>query len=281
RAHFWDIGNPDAQNWVVGWIGEKLERGYNGIFADTGLYYGLRRGDLINPVTGEPTNPINPRTGQLYTDEEWIDDLITLHQKIKAAHPECFVMAGDIFYGPYWADPEKQQIYKKQFNQAPFDGFISEGIFTRQQIFLPTTAYLQGLDLVDWVRTNWIPRGKYYGVWSKDLYNYPDHTMEEMVDYIIASTLLVAGPEGFYVRLGGRALLTEYAQSRINQDFGTPLGGRYPLNEAIYARDFTKTKVITNPTESSHTITLDKEYLLNGVPITEVTMRDHSGVMLE
>ena len=62
---------------------------------------------------------------------------------------------------------------------------------------------------------------------------------------------------------------------------GSPVSEYYLVN-STYTRDFTKGKILVNPTTSPYTVHLDSEYktLVDGQTVSNVTLDAHSGIIL-
>jgi len=65
------------------------------------------------------------------------------------------------------------------------------------------------------------------------------------------------------------------------EELGSPTNDYYQTG-SVYARDFENGKVLVNPTTSSYTVALDKEYMtLDGKKVSSITLNPHTGAILK
>ena len=130
-------------------------------------------------------------------------------------------------------------------------------------------------------------RGKYYLADSGAI--IPESPTSEDLEkarkvmlYCVCSYLLgVSGPNAsfgwndIYSKDGSRGYYPEFDVS-----LGSSVNEYYSVG-SVYARDFAGGKVLVNPTTSIYTVNLDGEYkTLDGQKVSNVTLDDHSGVIL-
>jgi hypothetical protein len=112
----------------------------------------------------------------------------------------------------------------------------------------------------------------------------PGVSREQYVTYVFASLLLAAKSKGNYLYLGDY-IIEDYPQSLFKIDLGVPssaykvIVGPGPVN--VYTREFSKGKVLVNPTYSATTINLGGSYKkLDGTTVSSITMSAHTGEIL-
>ena len=76
----------------------------------------------------------------------------------------------------------------------------------------------------------------------------------------------------------------DYPQSLFQIDLGSPLAAYYRVEAThVYARDFSKVKVLVNPTYDTYLVNLDGHYeTFDGVKVTSpITIAPHTGIILK
>ena len=75
---------------------------------------------------------------------------------------------------------------------------------------------------------------------------------------------------------------SQVVQNMFAADYGTPLEDYHIVSGTkIYEREFTKRKILVNPTSNEYTIQLDETYLdMDGQQITSITVPKYSGIIL-
>lgn len=280
-----DIGNTEYQKWVANWIKGYLDKyGFDGVFSDNGF-------TALETAYWWEVNaqPINPRTGNLWTTNEIIEAWISFHHEIKRAIGSKLNIANAIFNGErFW---KYQTKYVNALSNCEIDGFMSEGLFNwgfteggYEGTYYTEEKWKKSLDFMVWLQENYLNQGKIFfphGRCSQD--QIPSGcTTEQMANFIFASLLLGAQPKRIhYLSLQGATLLPE-VQNVFKLDLGVPINN-YHLVEGthVYIRDFSKARVLVNPTATSYSIMLGKSYkTLDGQIVDSITLDDHSGVIL-
>jgi hypothetical protein len=82
QNHHVFLGSQAYRDWLAEWVEGKISIGYDGIFGDL---LGLAR--VRPPWDMDP--PLDPRTGQLYTDDAWATDMRNLIIEIQGDHVIC------------------------------------------------------------------------------------------------------------------------------------------------------------------------------------------------
>jgi len=107
-------------------------------------------------------------------------------------------------------------------------------------------------------------------------------TTEQMGTFVFSSLLLGINSSQNYLSLQGAMLLNE-TQNLFEIYLGVPKGDYYIIEGThVYARDFTKAKVLVNPTGEPFSVYLDGNYeTLAGKTVSSLNMDPHTGLILK
>ena len=269
-----DIGNPAFIDAWADWaLAAMAKYGWDGVWADNvlrGNFYGW---------SGWPTNP---RTGARYTTTDYRRDMLAALQRLRAR----FDARGKVFIGNHAAAWEADTFS---------DPVVQQEITTMHGVEIEDCVYtFSGTPQSE---ANWIAQVRYldfanqHGVLTQcrgGNGTVGDSTKRE---YILASYLLTK--EG----LSNVAQLNTLGNwwDGLAADLGAPLGrftcldpanglatsSMCPSTGKIYAREWERGRVFVNPTASTTvTVPLGETLLLNGSPVTSVTLGPHAGVVL-
>ncbi len=247
------------------------------MFADEGLYvtssWGSASGD-----------PINPRTGKIWEDEEVKKAYLGLHQKIKQTIGSKLLIANGIWRGRSFYN--HQSDFSELLQNSPMDGFMSEGIwYTYNGYWFSEDYWKKSLDFLIWVQDNYLSTNKYFVPVCSHRNNPSGVSNAKLSNYCTASLLLgiKAGQKNIYFHNGDIEFLKTYGQELFDKanSIGDPSGSYYIVNK-LYVRDFSNGKALVNPTSSSYTINLGQEYEnLNGQTVSGTyTVYAHTGEIL-
>jgi hypothetical protein len=235
-----DIGDLEYQDYVASWIKSQIDQyGFDGVFADWGVDAG---GGLEYELSG---HAVNPRSGKLYTTEEWVNGTLTMAKKIKMKIGSKLYVGNGIHDGDKWL--RNKETYLKFFD-LPIDGLMAEGCFTLSQ---NESSWKNSLDFMVWVQDNFLSN-RANGVFLP-ICELRGATNEQ-IKYLFCSCLL--GVRDFsknYLWMSG-VTCSKYTQDLFKIDLGTPEGEYYVLQDYVYARNFTKAKVLVNPTSNTYTV---------------------------
>jgi len=283
-----DIGNPDYQVWVANWVKEYLDLyGFNGVFADNSL-----SASASELFWGVSARPINPRTASHWTDQEIRQAQIALHNKVKQAIGSRLLICNGIYYGSWFY--EQYEGFVDVLQGSLMDGYMSEGIwYTYDRHWFSESEWLDSLNFLIWTQDHFlkerdssafVPVCKLVGA-EGDPYPLPSGcTKQQLFTYAFASTLLGVKTEKNYVGFSaGTDFIREIAHPLFNIDVGKPLNPYYMVEGThVYARDYTRIKVLVNPTDQPYTVILDKDYkTLDGQIVSSVSVQPHNGVILK
>jgi hypothetical protein len=108
----------------------------------------------------------------------------------------------------------------------------------------------------------------------------PGTTGEQYVTYCFTWLLLAANTSGNYMNFESY-MPEDYSQSLFRIELGNPSTAYYVVSTS--SRDFSKVKVLVNPTSNSYSTNLDANYeTLDGTKATTpITVAPHSGLVLK
>jgi hypothetical protein len=239
-----DIGNPEYQDYVANWVKAQIDTyGFDGVFADWGIDAG---GGLTYGLSG---HAVNPRTGALYTEGDWVQGTLEIAQKIKAKIGSKLYIGNGINDGDKWLGLKSTYV---RFLELPIDGLMAEGCFTLGQ---GESSWKNSLDFMVWLQDNFLAKranGVFLPVcWLRGATN-------EQTKYLYCSCLL--GIKDFsknYLWMN-EVTCSDYTQSLFKIEIGAPEGDYYVIQGThVYARDFTKAKVLVNPTSNTYTVEIN------------------------
>jgi subtilisin-like proprotein convertase family protein len=286
-----DKGNLDYQDWVADWIKSYLDQyGFDGVYTDRNLYNTVWFAFWGTTWTsGETGPPINPRTGQVYTDAEYTADQIALTNKVKdRIYPRLLVCNGIIQGQRFF-----QYGLADTLLNTKLDGVVSEYLFSNDEYaqWYSESKWKASLDYIAWLEKNFLFRNKIF-LPGMSHANSPstlpaDCTQEQYMTYAFASLFLAAKNfSQYYPYLGDGSQygMQDYPQNLFKLDLGKPVNDYYVVTGThVYARDFSKTKILVNPTTQSYSISLNGSYMtLDGASVkSPLTLNPHTGMILK
>lgn len=282
-----DIGNPEYQFWVANWIKEHIDQyGYDGVYADYG--FNARADGQWFDLSA---TPINPRTGVHWTNAEVRQALIQLCKKLRNALGSKLIVCNGIFEGKRFECHFDE--YVEVLSNCSIDGINSEGIWYQYKGTWPSEErWLQCLNMLVWFQDNFLkgnPRSAFVSMCKMERmdggqYPFPPGcTPRQIATYAFASTLLGIKTNQNYLCLNANVnITTEVVQPLYNIVVGTPANDYYMIEGThVYTRDFSKVKVLVNPTSNPYTVNLEESYrTLDGQIVTEIMMVAHTGRIL-
>jgi hypothetical protein len=261
--HYADIGNSAYQQWLADWCYTHIKPNFNAIFLDNGLY--PTEGNWHYGASGEP---INPRTGVPFTDDEVVNAYVGVYRAIKAkVGSKVLVVANGVYTGARWMRWGVKNNYIKLINEL--DGFMTEGWLSTWAAnganYYPET-YAQNAnnwkDSVDMlVEINNLFSGKHIIIVAHNADDQDEWaprfsstltTTEEKRQYCLfnyASLLLgISSKNTYWLALGWWGLTN--MQSLFATEIGTPKAGYYQNAAGVYVREYTKCTVYVNPSSA-------------------------------
>ncbi|HLN45509.1 MAG TPA: putative glycoside hydrolase [Candidatus Sulfotelmatobacter sp.] len=274
-----DVGNKAYQSWLAQWLKSYIEQyGANGAFLDnclasTEILWGINQA------------PINPRTGMVWTDQEWHAAIVSLVNEVKAAlGNKKYVVGNGIFNGANWNN--RLQSYQGLLLNSSIDGIMCEGwISDYSPFWYDELTWKESIDMAVWINNNFLSKsGKFFFALS---YNAAQGsvptgaTPEQHTLFSYASLLLAASNDGNSLSYGSY-LMNNYTQNLFKLDVGAPVNSYSIIpNTHIYTRDFTNVKVLVNPTDVTYSVDLYKQYFLDGSSLSSLTVQPHTGIILQ
>lgn len=241
-AHLCDPANSKYRNWLANvYCKQRMAEGYDGLFGDGAS-------SIIEPTYHISGKVVNPATGKLYTANEWVDALIGLNQAIKSAvgnapHIGNGLMNSKMFY----SYPEGPENYKKLLNTL--DGAMIEYAVMSpgEGRWRSEETWISDVNFIAWHTK----QGKITLPWS---INTQVGSLEQVASFIFASYLL--GVKDFSRTYAGlKEGVDPHVIDLLKNDMGEPIGDYYQIaGTHVYERDFTKVKVLVNPTGTPYTI---------------------------
>jgi len=289
-----DKGNPDYQEWFSNWMKDYAETyGYDGAFLDNSLFgssENMWNTMGVNSHCNAQTEclPINPRTGSYWTNDDWIEADAGLINKVKEKFGDKVVVLNGPNNGRKFFETSRHDNYEAVMQRSNMDGFIIElWMNDGSGNFYTEDNWKKSVDMICWIEKN-LPKADIVipvGTGWRDL---PESVSnDDFAIYSFASLLLGASSNRYYMlQTPGEGNLGDYCrpavQALYDVDLGVPLGD-YRIIEGtrVYERDFSKVKVLVNPSTGVPTINLDQNYkTLDGKTVSKVTLGGHSGIVL-
>jgi hypothetical protein len=271
-----DRGSPSFMDWMADLVQSYIDMGFDGVFCDNAIQ--------VYPNTDwtMSARPINPRTGELYTDREWSDDCINFINHIKNEVPEALLICNGMpFTGRafYRDQPELERFFRR----SEMDGKFIEGTFNNFNDLYSESDWKKSVDMIVWFQENYLnDPDKYLVIWSQSR-QIPDYlTPNQMSSFIFTSSLLgVSRTNQNYISLHGN-MDSAFSQSLFDIDLGVPMEDYHKIDGTkVYERQFSKVRVLVNPTNTDYTLHLGLLYLdLNGNEVSSITIQAYSGTIL-
>ena len=280
-----DIGNQEYRDFIVQWLNNYFDLyHFDGVFADNCL-----AAWSTEWWWGVTAQPINPRTGELYTTEELLNNEISFINYVKDRIGNKLWISNGIFHGHRFF--KRQDNYMRVLTETSIDGFMSEGLFntgsshTGSNEHYSEEKWKKSVDFVAWLQDNWLNQpGKIFCPHGRCLPQHlpVDCTQEQTATFVFSSLLLGVNRSQNYLSLQGAMLLDE-VQNLFKINLGIPKGNYYLIEGThVYARDFTKIKVLVNPTDQPYSVYLDGYYeTLEGQIVSSVNAKPHTGLILK
>jgi len=282
-----DVGNPNYQTWLANWVKSYIDLyGYDGVSLDNCL----PNTEIMWATAPGPA--INPRTGQAYTALEFEQAVINVVNTIKNTIGNKLVVGNTVYYGQRFFASYANPYYVALLTQSKIDGIESEAwIMSLDTIaWYSESKWLASIDFAVWLENNFLNKsGKMFLPIAQNAAPYEQSgtalptgtTREQYVNYAFSSLLLAAKSSSSYLNFG--YAIDNYTQSLFKIDVGYPTGNYYMINGThVYARDYSKVKVLVNPTNTSYTVSLDTNYTdASGTPVSSpFTLEPHIGIVL-
>jgi hypothetical protein len=289
-----DKGNPSYQAWVAQWISQYVNLyGFDGVYADCSGYPWVSEATFFsNYHAGLVGPPINPRTGGIYTNEQWKDAEISLANTISSAIGSKILIENGVFSGSSFF----RRPYSDILEQSKVDGTVSEGwmLDLNNAKWYSESQWLDAVNFELWIGSTLFPqktKGTFLAVCQNPApldMPYPflpaGCSQAQYALFVYGSLLLGATNTGsIYLNLG-LYTDTDYPQSLFAIDIGNPTDNYYMISGThVYTRDFTNVKVLVNPTDTAYSVNLGGTYqTIDGTQKTSsITVNSHTAIILK
>ncbi|TFH13035.1 hypothetical protein E4H04_12700, partial [Candidatus Bathyarchaeota archaeon] len=274
--------NQDHRNYLKQIIQIRRNQGFTGMFLDCGIQV-----DVPTKYTFDGS-PVNPRTGQLYTNADYVRDTVDLCNWLKAQFPDMYFVGNGFWSGSiYVRDPDAHQYIMQNLD---IDAIFSEGMFGNiYGLFWSSGNWKYSVDLLVDLQNMWLSRpGKqfvtYTNIGGASRYTQTDVGvigLERAASYMYCSALLaVDNVEGNVLSLH-RAMSQDYVQGLFEINVGHAVGDYYRTGN-IYAREWSNVYVFVNPFTSTQSINVSGMGLYDesGNLKTSVSIPALSGLIL-
>jgi len=219
--------------------------------------------------------PIDPATGKVWAQSEWLAATAALATQVRAAVSPHVVFGNGLGNGRrYFGSPASAQLL------SGLDGGIAEawirsagqGIGT-----FPTEAYWkQDVDML----ADAAARGKAVLTLTKVWVEGTTAQKDAWHEFALASFLLGSNGSSYFSFSYDRGDDPTAGHPWDDVDLGDPIGP-YAKADGVYQRAFTAGKVLVNPTRNTYVVALDRPYrTLEGTVVTSVTIGPDTGVVL-
>lgn len=242
--------------------------GYDGCFLDVLGTSGL------NPssVTGLP---IDPRTGAVWTQHDWMEATSAIGASIRAAIAPRPIMANGLGFGvPYFDPAAPRERLLDGVGTAMSEVFVREPR-SAVNFYRNEVTWKKDVDMV----ADAVARGSRIVVTTKVWSTATASQIDTWHRYSLATFLLGYAP--------GKAFFTfrsDHLHSMPSPYWDVPIGtpsAPYSKAGSVYRRVFSNGLVLVNPTTSSATVALSQPYrTLSGTLVTSVTLAPHTGQIL-
>jgi len=240
-----DPANPWYRNYLKKWCENRLALGYSAIFAD-----------CLRPffdLAHYPVFPVNPRTGQLYTHDEYAKDIRDLVDYVKSDMYVKIIANGlnqaDSTYGYLNFKAAADLLIEKldgQMIEGPWGWTVSD-FNSRSQ-----TRYKQNLDLLKQLMAD----NKVSDLHNKDIGN---------MRFSFCSHMLIVKSGSPWSIKYGSWVQTEKPewQALTGQNYGEPLED-YQVNGSVFSRRFEYATISVNYADKTSKIIWQKNIPWNG-----------------
>jgi len=269
-----DPGNPEWRKYRA-----AQAQDYINVYGYDGVYFDMMSSYIWVGSGGDSSLPINPKTGKLYTDSEWKEDIKQYLAFIKQTVGTSKLA---VFNGPGTGTGATYYQYGTSTLVNEVDGMMVEG-FTRwsgtpAESFRSEADWKKDVDqLVELSQ-----KGKTTFVWTSVTGISPSAEQEKRLHlYSVASFLLAKWNKSYYTFWRPTTEHYKPYDSLWSTKIGSPVGAYYKKDN-VYQRDFTTGKVLVNPSDiNTYIVSLGKTYqTLDGEVISQATLAPDTGLIL-
>ena len=286
------VADPLNQLWrdtLASEISRFQSLGFTGLFLDNGVEV-----DVPDTYTFDST-PINPRTGQLYTDSDFVRDCVDMTNWLKAQFPNMYMVANGFWSGTRY----NQTVSGHQYvmDNVQIEAIFSEGMWGN--------IYGQLWNVSDWVRSvnflreiqnRWVSKGREFVTYTNcggagHVYSTPTASVQtngEMIGWERAASfhfcsdlMAVNQVEGNIFSLH-MAMSRPYVQDLFKVDVGVPLEDYHLLGNGIYTRKWSKIQPFVNPQQDTRSVSVAGMTLYDAIGnlVDSITIPAKTGLLL-
>lgn len=294
----WDFlhaGDPMSQayrDYHVAFVQYAKDLGFPAIWHDEGV--------AVNFASPNPylymfdTQPINPRTGQVYTKEQYSEDYIDFSNYIVDLFPDMY-HAGNAFWTGQGYFRE-HQICLNVMEKLKLNGLFSEGMWGNiYGVIWNESDWKKSVDMLIEIQDKWISKGKDFVCYtntkgadsrSQDAFGRTGigiiGHLQSAVFQFCSALMGVSGYVGNVFSFHS-SMSDPNVQDLFQIKTGIPLESYYNLNNSgLYTRGWSKVQPFVNP--SGNTITADISNLdlfdADGNPVSSISVQPLSGLIL-
>lgn len=234
--------NQGFRDYVTNWVQNRLNEGYDGVFADNGVAPRFPDDFTYNTVAENPRTP-----GIEYTDDDYARDRVDLLNYVKSVFPTATVVSNGFWTGRRFYDYYAS--YLNILQTLNIDAVFSEGVFTDANgVIRNETEWIQSVSMIEEIQSLWLPRGKQYVSYSQGGLgaSYNGISEDQMAAFLYASSLMGFTRENGNVFCAHNAMRNTI-QDILALDLGSSVGVYTQLaGTQVFQRVFSKYKVFVN-----------------------------------
>ena len=264
-----DPGNSDYREWLADLIKTRSESlGIEGVTGDITA----AKIDIVN------ADPINPRTGNFYTDQEYATDMTALVKRVREKSGKLYIGngAGTIqgcWKVGFWYNKEIAEPLVNEEDGTLLEGFIR---FSDYSNWRSVNDWKEDLEYLNYLNK----KNKITLAWTITSGNLPANTTRYQIAMFGFATYLLAksGDSNYFVARGYENKFYDVSKT----DVGYPLEDYHIIaGTQVYEREFSKTRVLINPSNDNYIINLGGNYkTLDGKTVSSIKMNAHTGEIL-
>jgi hypothetical protein len=263
-----DFSNPDFRQWWVDKAKSSLGRGkYKGLWIDD-VNFDAR----ISDGDGTPASPIDSRTGQPMTIDDWRRYFAEFLEKVRADLPDIEIVTNSIWFAGGSARDENIYVQRQiaASDLITVEHGVNDSGLTGGDGIWSLNALLAYID-----RVNSAGKGVILGGLGGDDPNDP-----VPVEYTVACYFLISNGANA-VGDFGMVVTPEKWFPVLDVNLGTPLGPRFAWS-GLLRRDFTGGMVLVNPPKGpTVTVAVPGSYRnISGQPVDTITLGPARGLIL-
>ena len=262
--------------------------GFPGVFLDNGVEV-----DVPTQYTFD-SHPVNPRTGLLYTDADFVSDCVDLTNWLKAQFPDLYMVANGFWSGLRYE--QKTSGHQYVMANLEIEAIFSEGMWGNIYGYLWLAGdWRRSVNFLRLLQDQWIPRGKDFVTYtncggagytySADGSRQSNGEMigwERAASFHFCSAMMAANGPRNILSLHN-SMSRPYVQDLFKIDVGDPVGEYYQIGTSgIYTRKWSKVQPFVNPQESTRSVSVADLNLVDaeGYAVEAVTILAKTGLLL-